>query len=123
MLSPGERAEIRKDFSDYSTGEEILLKSLPFETGTPKGIGGMRGDMMGGRIQQVPNGNEFDIYSFKVSAQQGLQKRLPSTLSKPVSIDVSRAVNARNHRKLSFSFSRMQWVLNGETFEMKEAAD
>ena len=123
MLSPGERVEIWKDFSGYNTNEEVLLKSLRFEAGTSMGMGGMGRGRMGGRSQEVPNGIEFDVYSFTVTSEKGPQKELPSTLSEPGSIDVSRAVNARNPRKFSFSFAHMQWVINGETFEMKEVAD
>ena len=124
MLSPGERVEIWKDFSVYDTDEEVLLKSLSFESGTSMGMGGrMGGGMMGGGAPQVPNGREFDLYSFTVSAQSGPSKSLPSRLSDPGSIDVSRAVNADRPRQFSFSFERMQWVINGETFGMKEVAD
>jgi FtsP/CotA-like multicopper oxidase with cupredoxin domain len=124
MLSPGERVEIWKDFSGYDTDEEVLLKSLSFESGTSMGMGGrMGGGMMGGGDPQVPNGMEFDLYSFTVSSQDGPSKSLPSRLSDPGSIDVSRAVNRDNPRRFNFSFERMQWVINGETFGMKEVAD
>jgi hypothetical protein len=123
MLSPGERVEIWKDFSGYNTNEEVILKSLSFEPGTSMGMGGRMGGMMGGGQQQVPNGTAFDVYSFKITPQNGPQKELPSTLSKPGSIDLTRALNANNPRKFNFSFSRMEWVINGETFEMKEVAD
>ncbi|MBS3774075.1 MAG: multicopper oxidase family protein [Bacteroidales bacterium] len=120
MLSPGERVEIWKDFSAYSVDQEVILKSLAFEPGTSMGMGG---GMMGGGSPQIPNGREFDIYSFSVSSRRGPQKPLPSRLSDPGSIDVSRAVNADRPRKFNFSFERMQWVINGETFGMKEVAD
>jgi len=124
MLSPGERVEIWKDFSPYSADQEVVLKSLTFESGTSMGMGGrMGGGMMGGGSSQVPNGREFDIYSFTVTSQEGPQKTLPSRLSDPGSIDVSRAVNRNSPRQFNFSFERMQWVINGETFEMKEVAE
>ena len=124
MLSPGERMEVWKDFSAYSADQDVVLKSLTFEPGTSMGMGGrMGGGMMGGGSSQVPNGREFDIYSFTVTSQSGSQKTLPSRLSDPGSIDLSKAVNANNPRQFNFSFERMQWVINGETFGMKEVAD
>ena len=73
------------------------MKILSFESGTSMGMGGR----MGG----------------------GPSKSLPSRLSEPGTIDVSRAVNRNSPRQFNFSFERMQWVINGETFEMKEVAD
>ena len=116
--------EVWKDFSAYSADQDVVLKSLTFEPGTSMGMGGrMGGGMMGGGSSQVPNGREFDIYSFTVTSQSGSQKTLPSRLSDPGSIDLSKVVNANNPRQFNFSFERMQWVINGETFGMKEVAD
>ncbi|GET25855.1 multicopper oxidase family protein [Prolixibacter sp. NT017] len=123
MLSPGERIEIWKDFSSHNDGEEVRLKSLSFKTGSPMGGGGMMGGMMGGGQQQTPNGTAFDLASFQVTPQAGVQKELPAAFAKHRILSPSDAVNANNPRTFHFSFERMQWVINGETFEMMGVAD
>jgi len=122
MLAPGERIDIWKDFSNNQTNDEVILKSLAFEPGTTMGMGGM----MGGRDQSarsIENGEEIPLFSFKVTSEEGPQKRLPAMLSKIDKINTKEAVNAADPRRFHFAFERMEWVINGETFEMNEVAD
>lgn len=53
MLAPGQRLEVLMDFSAYSTGTSVRLKSLSFPGG---------GGMMGG----LPQGTEMDLLRFYV---------------------------------------------------------
>lgn len=122
MLAPGERVEIWKDFTEYPTGKTITLKSLKFNPGTSMGMGGM----MGGRMSQstgTENGTELDLIQFTVSAEKGPQKELPTNLSEIEHINKSDAINENDPRKFHFAFEQMQWVINGETFEMNEVAE
>jgi len=119
MLAPGERVEIWKDFSSYSTWEEVQLKSLAFNPGSSMQMRGMMTDSE----TRTKNGDEFDIYSFKITSEQGPQLGLPASLSDLEVISQTEAVNNTSARKFNFSFERMEWVINGETFEMYEVAD
>ncbi len=118
MLAPGERAEIWKDFSGMNADDEVWLQSLPFSDGTSMGMGG---GMMGG--SGPANGIAFDICKFTVTSESGERKSLPSAFQTISSIRESEAVNATSPRQFRFYNQRMQWVINGETFGMKEVAD
>lgn len=123
MLAPGERAEIWKDFSGMNADDEVWLQSLPFNDGTSMGMGG---GMMGGRMMSgsgPANGAAFDICKFTVTSESGERKSLPSAFQTISSIRESEAVNAASPRQFRFYNQRMQWVINGETFGMREVAD
>lgn len=122
MLAPGERVDVWKDFSGIDKGEEVILKSLPFDPGTNIGMGGM----MGGGMQSArgaENGVEIDLFAFSVTNEQGYQNELPAQLPEVEKINESEAVNTNSPRRFHFTFERMQWVINGETFGMREVAD
>jgi blue copper oxidase len=118
MLAPGERAEIWKDFSTSDTGKDVHLQSLSFNDGSSMGMGG---GMMGG--SGPANGTAFDICKFTVTSESGERKSLPSAFQTIRPIRESEAVNAASPRQFRFYNQRMQWVINGETFGMKEVAD
>ncbi len=122
MLAPGERIEIWKDFSNHSGNENVMLKSLPFESGTRMGMGGMMGNRMS-TTQNLENGAEMNLVEFSISEEQGSQKQLPADLSELENISTREAINRSQPRKFHFSFEHMQWVINGETFEMDEVAE
>ena len=126
MIAPGERVDIWKDFSDYDSNRELELKSLAFEDGTSMGMGGRMGGRMGNRMQGnqgLENGSEMDLYTFTVPSESGPRKKLPAKLSDVEKINIDDAVNTSNPRPFHFSFERMNWVINGETFDMTEVAD
>lgn len=127
MLAPGERVEIWKDFSELNAEDQVYLQSLSFNDGTSMGMGGgMGGGMMGGRMMQAAgpaNGTGFDICAFTVTSESGERKSLPSSFQHISQISESEAENASSPRQFRFFNQRMQWVINGETFEMKEVAD
>ncbi len=123
MLAPGERAEIWKDFSTMNTDDKVYLQSLPFNDDTSIGMGG---GMMGGRRMSgsgPENGTGFDICTFRITSESGERKSLPPAFQNISSIPEHEAVNAASPRKFRFYNQRMQWVINGETFGMKEVAD
>ncbi|MFO7915371.1 MAG: multicopper oxidase family protein [Candidatus Krumholzibacteriales bacterium] len=121
MLAPGERIDIWKDFSSYQTDDDVLLKSLSFDPGTTMGMGGMMGDR-GQSARRVENGAEMELFTCKVTDKEGPQKQLPASLSKIEKINTKDAVNAEDPRRFHFAFERMEWVINGKTFEMNEVA-
>jgi FtsP/CotA-like multicopper oxidase with cupredoxin domain len=127
MLAPGERVEIWKDFSTYPPNTNTQLISLPFATGTQMGMGGNRGMMgRGGNTtaRQAPeNGSPMDLVTFQVNDQEGKTSVLPNQLSELEKIPITEASNRAAPRTFHFAFEHMQWVINGETFEMDEVAD
>lgn len=138
MLAPGERIDVWRDFSSENTNQEISLNSLAFDNGTSMGMmggGGRRGGggmmrgsgMMGGQSNlsdsYIDNGEAFTLYSFLVSDQQGEVLSLPSAFEPIGQIDMSEVVNRNTPRQFDFHFQRMEWLINGKTFEMSEVAD
>ena len=138
MLAPGERIDVWRDFSSENTNKEISLNSLAFDNGTSMGMmggGGRRGGggmmrgrgMMGGQSNlsdsYIDNGEAFTLYSFLVSDQQGEVLSLPSAFEPIDQIDMSEVVNRNTPRQFDFHFQRMEWLINGKTFEMSEVAD
>ena len=115
-LAPGERVDLWMDFSAYKTGQELLLKSLPFSVSS-----GMMGGMMGGG--GLPNGAALNVLKFQVEASTGSDlPRLPGLLSAPGFYDPQNAVNRRNPRQITLAM-HMVGTLNGRTFVMDEIAD
>lgn len=136
ILAPGERVEIWKDFSDYTAGDQITLESLTFNSGTSMGNmgGGMMGNsgggMMGGRQGGMMQGNSspengapMDIYTLNLTQEKGKTLKLPQELSQIEEITPSKAVNFDTPKQFHFYNERMNWVINGETFDMEEVAD
>lgn len=128
MLAPGERAEIWKDFSSFSAGSHVTLRSLSFNDGSSFGMGGrmMGQDMMGqGRMHSgthIKNGEAFDICTFTIGNNIGSGSGLPANFPAIDPLKISDAVNGNSPRKFHFFNEHMQWVINGETFEMHDVA-
>lgn len=129
ILAPGERVEIWKDFSAYNSGEKIILESLAFSSGTSMGrmggggmMGNMGGGMMGGNVS-FDNGEAISLYTFNVTGEKGKSLELPQTLSEIEDIEPTKAVNYDAPKQFHFYHERMNWVINGETFDMEEVAD
>lgn len=137
MLGPGERIEVWRDFSSTNSGEQISLKSLAFNSGTTMGMmgsgRGMGGGMMRGRGNMqssnnqsdsyIDNGDALTLYGFVVSDKQGEVIQLPTEFEPIEQFDLSEVVNQNSPRQFNFHFQRMEWLINGKTFEMNEVAD
>jgi len=137
MLGPGERIEIWRDFSSTNSGEQIALNSLAFNSGTNMGMMGSgremgRGMMRGrNRMQSsnnpsnsfIDNGDAFTVYNFIVSEKEGEVMTLPENFEAVKEMNLSESVNRDSPRQFEFHFQRMQWLINGKTFEMNEVAE
>ncbi len=134
MLGPGERVEVWRDFSEHPAGTEITLQSLSFNSGTSMGMMGNRGmrgrgmgGMMGGAMGQAPagveNGAGFDLFTFVVSNTAGQKMSLPAEFGPIKPVNIAEAVNPNAPRQFNFHFQRMQWLINGKTFDTYEVAD
>ena len=133
MFSPGERIDVWRNFSSADTNQEISLNSLAFDNATAMGMmgggGGMMGrrGMMGGRSNlsdsYIDNGEPLTLYSFIVVDEQGEVVPLPPAFDAIEQFDLTEAVNRDRPRQFDFHFQRMEWLINGRTFEMTEVAD
>ncbi len=125
VLAPGERVEVWADVRGRTVGETLRLRSLPMEGLDMAGgmMGGGRGGMMGGRTATAPpNGAEVPILTVRVAQETQDDTTLPSELSIPGFLNPADAVNQQNPRSFTASMGRMQWFLNGRTFEMEAVA-
>lgn len=123
MLAPGERIEVWKDFTGKDPGSMLALNSLAFSGGSVSGMGGMMGGGMHVNTAGIQNGAAFEICSFKVNAKQGADLAMPESFKDIQTIAASEAVNQTEPRVFRFFNEQMQWVINGETFNMTEVAD
>jgi blue copper oxidase len=119
FLSPGERLDVLIDFSGLKNGEEVYLKSLPFdpmdneETDSNKGQQGhtnmasMLGISMG-------NGQENYILRLVISDKVtvGNISKIPQVLF-PLETYKSRDIPTR---PINLSIKDNKWLINGETF-------
>jgi FtsP/CotA-like multicopper oxidase with cupredoxin domain len=129
ILAPGERVEIWKDFSGYNANDKVTLESLAFKSGTSMGrmggggmMGNMGGGMMGGNASSQ-NGEAMHLYTFNVTMNKGKILELPQNLADIKKIEPMKAVNYDSPKQFHFYNERMNWVINGETFDMEEVAD
>ena len=118
MLGPAERIDLWADFSNHKVGDEVILKSLSFNSGISMRMGGM----MGGR-NRITNGEEFEIFRIKVTKnRKGMIKKLPEKLSNLNLNSVNKAINVNNPRKFVFEMNHMRPTINGRTFRMTKVA-
>ncbi len=125
MLGPAERVDLWVDFSDYSVGDELILKSLPFSGASTGGMGGMMGRRMGRRKRRrVPgNGEELNIMKVKIAGKTEAKRTiLPRRLSNPGFHRPEDAINRNSPRTFRFAMERMRPTINGRTFQMTGVA-
>jgi FtsP/CotA-like multicopper oxidase with cupredoxin domain len=123
-LAPAERVELIADFRNYPVGSELELRSLEFagaDNGMMGGMGMMgRGGMMGS--QSPPNGVPLTVLKVKVTRKEPETSVLPEKLSTVSRHKLQDAVNRSYPRGFRLSMQRMNWLINGRTFQMEEAA-
>jgi len=119
MLGPGERIELWADFSAHSVGSEINLVSLPFDEGM-MGRGMMGSQPMVG--ESLPNGAKFTILRIKVEHSEVENLILPESLIKHERYLQEDAVNYGNPKNFRLAMQRMNWTINGRTFQMEKVA-
>lgn len=100
FLSPGERVEILFDFSSYTIGDSVILKSLPFSSSAQ------------GTYDQ---GVEMDILRLDVTGNSSSGGIVPASLT-PISYYLPS--DAVTHRTFTITMSQMTHYINGLTFEM-----
>ncbi len=103
FLSPGERTDILVDFSPYTIGQNVILKSLPF---TAPGSGTYR------------QGTEMNLMRFDITGNTGSGGIIPTAMPPISYYNVGEVKTTRNF-VLTMTMSGMHMhLINGLTFEM-----
>ncbi len=100
MLAPAERLDIVVDFSGYSIGDNLFLKSLSFFYSDGPGSGTLR------------QGAEIDLLQFTIDRTAAKGNPIPAALSAITKFNSSDAVNNR-----SFQLSGHQYI-NSQSFDI-----
>ena len=117
FVAPGERLDILFDAGLAKAGDEVFLKSLPFDPMENEGeAGSMPG--MGESTSRLEIGAEFNILKIVVAAGERVMAKLPDTLSRIAPVDLKGATK----RNIKLSLKGMDFLINGRTFKMNEVA-
>jgi len=120
MMGVGERIDLWLDLSNKEIGTELLLKSLPFSAGM---TGGMMGGMMREMQTEIPLGSEYTVMKIKIDNSGGNKYKLPEKLVSLNNLELSDAINSDNPRTFKFFMQRMEWTINGRTWETLGVTD
>jgi len=118
MLAPGERVDLWLDFSGRSVGETLTIKSLAYQGAMPP-----NGGMMGMSSNNLGQGDEFSIATFKVIQKVTKSPELPKKLAN-ISRLTERDVNNKNNPiPIAISMKPMRPQLNGHSYEIDRVED
>lgn len=117
MLGVAERVDLWIDLKDKPVGTEIVMKSMPFSAGM------MNMGMMGSMSSSLTLGSEYPIFTIKADGQGENNFALPDQLAAFNKLDPTKAINRDNPRSFRFSMQRMEWTINGRTWETTEVTD
>jgi FtsP/CotA-like multicopper oxidase with cupredoxin domain len=127
MLAPGERIDIWADFSKLKIGTEVSLNSLAFsgaENAGGRNMGGTMGHNMGGMMSSAnaPElGAAMMLFKVKIDRAEKETLQLPKKLAVLPLLRPEEAINAAQPRPVELSLKGMEWVINGQLFEMNAA--
>jgi FtsP/CotA-like multicopper oxidase with cupredoxin domain len=103
FLSPGERTDVLIDFSPYTIGQNVFLKSLPF---TAPGAG------------TYVQGTEMNLLRFDVTGNQSSGGIIPSALPSISYYNISDVKTTRNFTLTMVGGGMHMHRINGLTFDM-----
>jgi blue copper oxidase len=137
FLSPAERMDVLLDLRDLEVGEEVVLKSLPYdpmhhehEMEMTEGMDHMEhtGHMehtdkghhhhMG--PARLPDGSEFYLLRLVVREQSDHSGSVPQTLSEIPQPELSGAASRPITISMTTDDGGMRWLINGKTHKMDE---
>ncbi len=131
-LAPAERVDVWVDLSGKSEGAELVMQSLPFQTGMMGGMMGggmMGGGMMGGGMgnmaagqAMLAQGAAFNVFKVRIQGARKPSLNLPSTLVGIPPYRLQEAVNISSPRTIYLGMQHMVWTLNGRVFEINSVA-
>jgi blue copper oxidase len=124
FLSPAERMDVLLDLRGFEVGEEIVLRSLPFEPMHNEHE--MGGDMehmdMGHHHHMVPvwlpDGSGFCVLRLVISERVAYAGSVPETLSEAPRQDFFGATNRPITLSMESEGGTNRWLINGLTHEM-----
>ncbi len=117
-LAPAQRADVFVDFSGRAVGASVELRSAAFPASDVDRTAGAMGGM--GRGSGSANGAALSLMTFRVARQEASSYRLPPRLA---TYGASWAQNdAAPVRRIPISIAAGQWLLDGRTFDMMNAA-
>ena len=119
MLAPGERLDVWADFSQLKVGTEISLNSLAFSGAENVGGSAMGGMMKASKAPEL--GAAMTLFKVKIDRTEKTTLQLPKKLASLPLLRPSDAVNAAQPRPVELALNGMNWVINGQTFEMDAA--
>lgn len=117
MLGPAKRADVWLDLNNKPNGTELTMKnaSFPLEV--------MSGGMMGHAESDLPQGNEYSVFTVVAKGSGSNDYTLPRQLAKPDYLDPSTAGNLSDPRQFVFAMDHMELTINGRTWELTEVAN
>jgi blue copper oxidase len=126
FLSPAERMDVLVDLRDFEVGEEVVLRSLPFDPMHSEHE--MRGDMehrdMGHHHHmgpaRLPDGSGFCMLRLVVSERVDYAGSEPETLYEPPRQDFFGATTRSITLSMASEGRANRWLINGLTHEMDE---
>ncbi|HSG01157.1 MAG TPA: multicopper oxidase domain-containing protein [Vicinamibacterales bacterium] len=115
-LAPAQRADLLVDVSDLREGGRLRLLSLPFPTDEAGHVGMMMGD-----ASSLPQGTQMEVMTLRARGRNTRHVQLPDRLT---SYDASwQVAPAAPVRRVPLTFTQMQWLIDGRTFEMTDVAE
>ena len=109
-LAPGQRADVILDLSQQPAGTQVQLQSLAF----PADAVGHAGMM--GESSPVPQGAPLVLATLRLSSKQGPRYQVPERLS----TDEFQPAPSAPVRQVPLTFMRMNWLIDGRTFDMDD---
>ena len=119
MLAPGERLDVWADFNQLKVGTEISMNSLAFSGAENVGGSAMGGMMKASKAPEL--GAAMTLFKVKIDRTEKTTLQLPKKLASLPLLRPSDAVNAAQPRPVELALNGMNWVINGQTFEMEAA--
>jgi blue copper oxidase len=132
FLSPGERMDVLLDLRDFEVGEEVVLKSLPFDPMHREHEMEMGGGMEHMDMEhhhhmahqmgpaRLPDGSEFYLLRLVVAEKSDYSRSVPQTLSEVPHPDLSGATSRPITISMTTDDQGMRWLINGRTHSMDE---
>ena len=146
FLSPGERMDVLLDLRDFEVGEEIVLKSLPFDPMHHEHDmgGGMEHMEHTGHMEhmetehhhhmshhhhmdhqmgpaRLPDGSEFYLLRLMIKERTDYTRSVPEKLSDIPQPDLAEAAASRPITiSMTTDDGGMRWLINGKTHKMDE---
>jgi blue copper oxidase len=137
LLSPGERIDILLDLKRFEVGEELVMRSLPFDPMHREHEMEMGGDMdhmehmghmdMGHHHMhhqmgpaRLPDGSEFHLLRLVMKEKTDYSRSVPETLSEIPQPDLDEVDTRPITISMTTDDGGMRWLINGKTHSMDE---